>query len=98
VQWIINKIGGRLRKKEEIEEQRCANLDVIKYASGVLLFLTVSKIEHLSSICLVNSIKSLEAYFPCYHYNLPPVTSQTIIDLVFDSLSVYKTPFMRLQK
>ncbi len=51
LQWIIDKIGGRLRKKEEIEEQRCANLDVIKYASGVLLFLTVSKIEHLSSIC-----------------------------------------------
>ena len=46
MQWIIDKIGGRLRKKEEL-----ANLDVIKYASGVLLFLTVSKIEHLSSIC-----------------------------------------------
>jgi len=48
VQWIIDKIGGRLRKKEEIEEQRCVHLDVIKYTSGVLLFLTVSKIEHLS--------------------------------------------------
>jgi hypothetical protein len=48
VQWIIDKIGGRLRKKEEIEEQRCVHLDVMKYASGVLLFLTVSKIEHLS--------------------------------------------------
>jgi len=47
VQWIIDKIGGRLRKKEEIEEQRCVHLDVMKYA-GVLLFLTVSKIEHLS--------------------------------------------------
>jgi hypothetical protein len=44
VQWIIDKIGGRLRKKEEIEEQRCVHMDVIKYASGVL----VSKIEHLS--------------------------------------------------
>jgi hypothetical protein len=42
----MDRIGGRLRKKEEIEEQLC-HLDVIMYSLGVLFFLTVSKIEHL---------------------------------------------------
>jgi len=41
-------LGEKLRNKEEIEEQHRVHLYVIRYASRVLHFLTVSKIEHLS--------------------------------------------------